>query len=137
MHKFVLARHLGHGHALEMATWGKTNSAQAMPGTLQRCWSGLWKATVASKCRGSSSEPSSRRKLHTVFCTAVQKTACNLARKELTCMTGSIGVDIAMVVDEVRRLRTDLQSAQARAEDAITQLAASHARLSGANSFTI
>ena len=53
---------------------------------------------------------------------AVQKTVCNLARKELTCMTGSIGVDIAMVVDEVRRLRTDLQSAKARAEDAITQL---------------
>ncbi len=45
--------------------------------------------------------------------TTVQKTACDLARKELTCMTGSIGVDIAMVVEEVRRLRTDLQQARA------------------------
>jgi hypothetical protein len=49
-------------------------------------------------------------------------------------MTGSIGVDIAMVVDEVRRLRTDLQSAKARAEDAITQLHHMHTGLSGANS---
>ena len=36
---------------------------------------------------------------------AVQKTACNLAHKELTCMTGSIGADIAGVNAEVRRLR--------------------------------
>ncbi len=47
---------------------------------------------------------------------AVQKTVCNLARKELTCMTGSIGVDIAGVDAEVRHLRTDLQSAKTRAE---------------------
>ena len=52
--------------------------------------------------------------------TTVQKTVCDLELKELTCMTDSIGVDIAMVVEEVRHLRTDLQSAKARAEDAIT-----------------
>ena len=62
---------------------------------------------------------------------AVRKTVCDLARKELTCMTGSIGVDIAMVVEEVRRLRTDLQNAKARTEDAITQLPHMHTELSG------
>ncbi len=46
-------------------------------------------------------------------------------------MTGSIGVDITMVVEEVRHLRTDLQSAKARAEDAITQLQDMHTELSG------
>ena len=34
--------------------------------------------------------------------------------------------DIAMVVEEVRRLRTDLQSVKARAEDTITQLEHMH-----------
>jgi hypothetical protein len=53
---------------------------------------------------------------------AVQKTACNLALSALTRSTGSIGVDIAMVVEEVRHLRADLESANARAEDATTQL---------------
>ncbi len=43
---------------------------------------------------------------------AVQKTACDLARKELTCMTCSIGADIAGVDAEVRSLRTDLESAK-------------------------
>ena len=62
---------------------------------------------------------------------AVQKTVCNLARKELTCMTGSIGVDIAGVDAEVRHLRADLESAKARAEDAITQLQHMHTELSG------
>ena len=47
---------------------------------------------------------------------AVQKTVCNLAHQELTCMTGSIGVEIAGVDAEVRHLRTDLQSAKTRAE---------------------
>ena len=53
---------------------------------------------------------------------AVQKTACNLALSALARSTGSIGVDIAMVVEEVRHLRADLESANARAEDATTQL---------------
>jgi hypothetical protein len=38
--------------------------------------------------------------------------------------------DIAMVVEEVRRLRTDLQSVKARAEDTITQLEHMHTELS-------
>ena len=62
---------------------------------------------------------------------AVQKTACNLALSALTRSTGSIGVDIAMVVEEVRHLRADLESAKARAEDAITQLQHMHTELSG------
>ena len=37
-------------------------------------------------------------------------------------MTGSIGADIAGVDAEARHLRADLESAKARAEDAITQL---------------
>jgi hypothetical protein len=53
---------------------------------------------------------------------AVQKTACNLALSALTRSTGSIGVDIAMVVEEVRHLHADLESANARAEDTTTQL---------------
>ena len=53
---------------------------------------------------------------------AVQKTACNLALSALTRSTGSIGVDITMVVEEVRHLRADLESENARAEDATTQL---------------
>ena len=62
---------------------------------------------------------------------AVQKTACNLALSALTRSTGSIGVDIAMVVEEVRHLRADLESAKARAEDARTQLQHMHTELSG------
>jgi len=61
---------------------------------------------------------------------AVQKTACNLALSALTRSTGSIGVDIAMVVEEVRHLRADLESANARVEDAMTQLQQAHAELS-------
>ena len=61
---------------------------------------------------------------------AVQKTACNLALSALTRSTGSIGVDIAMVVEEVRHLRADLESANARVEDATTQLQQAHAELS-------
>ena len=67
---------------------------------------------------------------HVALVTTVQKTVCDLAHKELTCMTGSIGVDINMVVEEVRHLRTDLQNAKARAEDAITQLQHMHTELS-------
>jgi predicted nucleic acid-binding Zn-ribbon protein len=52
----------------------------------------------------------------------VHKAACDLAATRLDAMTGSIGADIAMVVEEVRHLRADLESANARAEDATTQL---------------
>ena len=46
-------------------------------------------------------------------------------------MTGSIDVDIDGVDAEVRHLRADLESAKARAEDAITQLQHMHTELSG------
>ncbi len=42
--------------------------------------------------------------------TTVQKTVCDLALSALTRSTGSIGVDIAGVDAEVRRLREDLES---------------------------
>ena len=42
--------------------------------------------------------------------TTVQKTVCDLALSALTRSTGSIGVDIAGVDAEVRRLRADLES---------------------------
>jgi hypothetical protein len=57
---------------------------------------------------------------------AVQKTACDLARKELTCMTGSIGADIAGVDAEVRRLRADLESAKEDLQRTHTELAMHH-----------
>ncbi len=44
--------------------------------------------------------------------TTVQKTVCDLALSALTRTTGSIGVDIAGVDKEVRRLRADLESAK-------------------------
>jgi uncharacterized protein (DUF3084 family) len=62
---------------------------------------------------------------------AVHKAACDLAATRLDAMTGSIGADIAGVDAEVRRLRADLESAKARAEDAITQLQHMHTELSG------
>jgi hypothetical protein len=48
---------------------------------------------------------------------AVRKAAYDLTGTQLTRTTGSIGVDIAGVDAEVRRLRTDLQSATERAQD--------------------
>ena len=65
---------------------------------------------------------------------AVQKTACDLARKELTCMTGSIGADIAGVDAEVRRLRADLESAKEDLQRTHTELAAVQAE---ANRFSL
>ena len=66
---------------------------------------------------------------------AVHKAACDLAATRLTrardAMADSIGVDIAGVDAEVNRLRTDLHSAKAQAEDVITQLQHMHTELSG------
>jgi chromosome segregation ATPase len=65
----------------------------------------------------------------------VQKASCDLAATLLTrardAMADSIGVDIAGVDAEVNRLRTDLHSAKAQAEDVITQLQHMHTKLSG------
>jgi hypothetical protein len=65
---------------------------------------------------------------------AVHKAACDLAATRLTrardAMADSIGVEIAGVDAEVNRLRTDLHSAKAQAEDVITQLQHMHTELS-------
>ena len=64
----------------------------------------------------------------------VQKASCNLAATKLTlsrdAMADSIGVDIAGVDADLRRLRTDLESAKARAQEATMQLQQAHAELS-------
>ena len=65
---------------------------------------------------------------------AVQKTACDLASKELTCMTGSIGADIAGVDAEVRCQRADLESAKEDLQRTHTELAAVQAE---ANRFSL
>ena len=56
--------------------------------------------------------------------TTVQKTVCDLALSALTRSTGSIGVDIAGVDAEVRRLRADLESAKEDLQRTRTELAA-------------
>ena len=108
-----LARHLGHGDALRMAMWGKHNQCTCdvrhVAAVLQWAVEGYGGINVLG--------PEQRAEL----AAAVQKTACDLALSALTRSTGSIGVDIAMVVEEVRHLRADLESAKARAEDAITR----------------
>ena len=55
---------------------------------------------------------------------AVHKAACDLAATRLDAMTGSIGVDIAGVDAEVRRLRADLESAKEDLQRTHTELAA-------------
>ena len=56
--------------------------------------------------------------------TTVQKTVCDLALSALTRSTGSIGVDIAGVDAEVRRLRADLERAKEDLQRTRTELAA-------------
>ena len=130
-HGSALATILGHGHALEMATWGKhkqcTCEVKHVAAVLE------W----AVDSYGNVIVLASEQRAELVA--AVHKAACESAATRLTCardaMTGSIGVDIAGVDAEVRHLRTDLQSAKARAEDvnqdAITQLQHMHTELSG------
>ena len=66
--------------------------------------------------------------------TTVQKTVCDLALSALTRSTGSIGVDIAGVDAEVRRLRADLESANTElaAEKACATVAATVTSVSAA-----
>jgi len=120
-----LARHLGHGHALEMATWGKnkqcTCDVRHVAAVLE------WAVDVEGYGGINVLGQEQRAEL----AAAVHKAACDLAATRLDAMTNSIGADIAMVVEEVRHLRADLESAKARAEDARTQLQHMHTELSG------
>ena len=46
------------GTPFKLQRGARTSSPRVRCGTLQRCWSGLWKATVESMCWGKSREPS-------------------------------------------------------------------------------
>jgi hypothetical protein len=119
-----LAQKLGHGDALQTATWGNHNKQRM-------CEVRLVAAVLEWAVEGYGGinvlGPEQRAEL----AAAVHKAACDLAATRLDAMTGSIGADIAMVVEEVRHLRADLESAKARAEDARTQLQHMHTELSG------
>ena len=118
-----LALKLGHGDALQTATWGnnkqRTCDVKHVPAVLQWAVEGYGGAHVLGQEQRAE------------LAAAVHKAACDLAATRLDAMTGSIGADIAGVDAEVRRLRADLESAKARAEDAITQLQHMHTELSG------
>jgi len=79
-HRSALATLLGHGHALEMATWGKhkqcTCEVKHVAAVLEWAAEGYGGINVLG--------PEQRAEL----AEAVQKTVFDLARKELTCMTG-------------------------------------------------
>jgi len=106
-----------------MATWGKhkqcTCEVKHVAAVLEWAAEGYGGINVLG--------PEQRAELAEV----VQKTACDLARKELTCMTGSIGADIAGVDAEVRRLRADLESAKEDLQRTHTELAAVQAEANG------
>ena len=119
-----LAQKLGHGDALQTATWGNHNKQRTcdvkhVPAVLQWAVEGYGGAHVLGQEQRAE------------LAAAVHKAACDLAATRLDAMTGSIGADIAGVDAEVRRLRADLESAKARAEDTITQLQHMHTELSG------
>ena len=85
-----LARKLGHGDALQTATWGNHNKQRM-------CEVRLVAAVLEWAVEGYGGIKVPGQQQRAELAAAVQKTVCNLARKELTCMTGSIGVDIAGV----------------------------------------
>jgi len=123
-----LARKLGHGDALQTATWGNHNKQRTcdvkhVPAVLQ--WAVEGHGGINVMVQEQRDE----------LAAAVHKAACDLAATRLTlsrdAMADSIGVDIAGVDAEVNRLLTDLHSAKAQAEDVITQLQHMHTELSG------
>jgi hypothetical protein len=117
-----LAQKLGHGDALQTATWGnnkqRTCNVRHVPAVLQWAVEGYGGAHVLGQEQRAE------------LAAAVHKAACDLAATRLDAMTDSIGVDIAGVDADLRRLRTDLESAKARAQDATMQLQQAHADLS-------
>jgi hypothetical protein len=121
-----LALKLGHGDALQTATWGnnkqRTCDVKHVPAVLQWAVEGYGGAHVLGHMQRDE------------LAAAVHKAACDLAATKLTlsrdAMADSIGVDIAGVDAEVRRLRADLESAKARAQEATMQLQQAHAELS-------
>ena len=121
-----LALKLGHGDALQTATWGnnkqRTCDVKHVPAVLQWAVEGYGGAHVLGHMQRDE------------LAAAVHKAACDLAATRLTlsrdAMADSIGVDIAGVDAEVNRLLTDLHSAKAQAEDVITQLQHMHTELS-------
>ena len=108
-----LALKLGHGDALQTATWGnnkqRTCDVRHVAAVLEWAVEGYGGINVLGQEQRAE------------LAAAVHKAACDLAATRLDAMTNSIGADIAMVVEEVRHLRADLESAKARAEDAITR----------------
>jgi regulator of replication initiation timing len=123
-----LARKLGHGDALQTATWGNHNKQRTcdvkhVPAVLQWAVEGHGGINVLGHMQRDE------------LAAAVHKAACDLAATRLTlsrdAMADSIGDDIAGVDAEVNRLLTDLHSAKAQAEDVITELQHMHTELSG------
>ena len=119
-----LARKLGHGDALQTATWGNHNKQRM-------CEVRHVAAVLQWAVEGYGGIDVLGQEQRAELATAVHKAACDLAATRLDAMTGSIGADIAGVDAEVRRLCADLESAKARAEDAITQLQHMHTELRG------
>ena len=118
-----LARKLGHGDALQTATWGNHNKQRTcdvrhVAAVLQWAVEGYGGINVQGQEQRAE------------LAAAVHKAACDLAATRLDAMTGSFGADIAGVDAEVRRLRADLESAntelaavQAEADRARSELA--------------
>ena len=85
-----LARKLGHGDALQTATWGNHNKQRTcdvkhVPSVLQWAVEGYGGAHVLGQEQRAE------------LAAAVHKAACDLAATRLDAMTGSIGADIAGV----------------------------------------
>ena len=102
-----LARKLGHGDALQTATWGNHNK--------QRTCDVKHVETVLDwAVEGHGGLNVMVQEQRDELVAAVHKVACDLAATRLTrardAMADSIGVDIAGVDAEVNRLRTDLHS---------------------------
>jgi hypothetical protein len=121
-----LAHLLGHGDSLNTASWGHHKhpvcDVQHVSKVLE------WAADRSNDIVVLSEQQ------HQELVAAVHKAACDLTATKLTlsrdAMADSIGVDIAGVDADLRRLRTDLESAKARAQEATMQLQQAHAELS-------
>jgi hypothetical protein len=125
-HGSALATLLGHGHALEMATWGKhkqcTCEAKHVAAMLEWAVDSYGNVIVLAQEKRAE------------LVAAVHKAACDCANAVQLRATGSIGVIFTEVDAEVRRLRADLQSTKEDLQRTHTELAAVQAE---ANRFSL
>jgi hypothetical protein len=125
-HRSALLTLLGHGHALEMATWGKHKqcTCEVKHAAAVLRWAVDSYSNVIVLVQEKRAE----------LVAAVHKAACDCANAVQSRATGSIGVIFTEVDVEVRRLRADLQITKEDLQLTHTELASVEAE---ANRFSL